>query len=138
MGLIPFPRLLVLCEMQSTSSRIWTRIAVSISYDDNHYTTGTSKLRWLDALRWLCTSLPKVENEEKKGRRRFIADSCLSPCVCVCVCVRTRRSLARPIRTFRVIKGKKKKKRFIFFYFIVVVFFCYITNERFINCSFLW
>ena len=26
--------------MQSFSSRIWTRVAVSISYDDNHYTTG--------------------------------------------------------------------------------------------------
>ena len=33
---------LVLCEMQSVSSRIWTRIVVSNSYDDNHYTTGTS------------------------------------------------------------------------------------------------
>ena len=31
--------------MQSASSRIWTRIAVSISYDDNHYTTGTSRCR---------------------------------------------------------------------------------------------
>ena len=41
-GFIPFPRVLVLCEMQSFSSRIWTRVAVSISYDDNHYTTGTS------------------------------------------------------------------------------------------------
>ena len=40
-GFIPFPRVLVLCEMQSVSSRIWTGIAVSISYDDNHYTTGT-------------------------------------------------------------------------------------------------
>ena len=39
---IPFPRVLVLCEMQLASSRIWTRVAVSISYDDNHYTTGTS------------------------------------------------------------------------------------------------
>ena len=29
--------------MQSVSSKIWTRVAVSISYDDNHYTTGTSK-----------------------------------------------------------------------------------------------
>ena len=29
--------------MQSVSSRIWTRVAVSISYDHNHYTTGTSK-----------------------------------------------------------------------------------------------
>ena len=28
--------------MQSVSSRIWTRVAVSNSYDDNHYTTGTS------------------------------------------------------------------------------------------------
>ena len=26
--------------MQSVSSRIWTRVAVSISYDDNHYTTN--------------------------------------------------------------------------------------------------
>ena len=28
--------------MQSVSSWIWTRVAVSISYDDNRYTTGTS------------------------------------------------------------------------------------------------
>ena len=28
--------------MQSVSSWIWTRVAMSISYDDNHYTTGTS------------------------------------------------------------------------------------------------
>ena len=28
--------------MQLVSSRIWTRVAVFISYDDNHYTTGTS------------------------------------------------------------------------------------------------
>ena len=41
-GFIPFPRVLVPCEMQSVSSRIWTRVAMSISYDDNHYTTGTS------------------------------------------------------------------------------------------------
>ena len=41
-GLIPFPKVLVLCEMQSVSSRIWTRVAVFIFYDDNHYTTGTS------------------------------------------------------------------------------------------------
>ena len=41
-GFIPFPRVLVLCKMHSVSSRIWTRAAVSISYDDNHYTTCTS------------------------------------------------------------------------------------------------
>ena len=41
-GSIPFPRVLVLCEMQSVLSRVWSRVAVSISYDDNHYTTGIS------------------------------------------------------------------------------------------------
>ena len=30
--------------MQSLSPRIWTRVAVSISYDDNQYTTSTSLL----------------------------------------------------------------------------------------------
>ena len=30
--------------MQSVSSRIWTRNAVFISYGDNDYTTGTSKI----------------------------------------------------------------------------------------------
>ena len=39
-GFIPFPSVLVLCEMQLVSSRIWTRVTVSISYDDNDYTTG--------------------------------------------------------------------------------------------------
>ena len=34
--------------MQSVSSRIWTRVAVSNSYDDNHYTTGTSIIAWLE------------------------------------------------------------------------------------------
>ena len=29
--------------MQSVSFRIWTRVTVSISYGDNHYTMGTSK-----------------------------------------------------------------------------------------------
>ena len=29
----------MLCEMQSVSCKIWTRVAVSILYDDNHYTT---------------------------------------------------------------------------------------------------
>ena len=41
---IPFPRVLVLCEMQSVLSRIWTRVTVSISYDNNHYTMGIALL----------------------------------------------------------------------------------------------
>ena len=28
--------------------RVWTRVTVSISYDDNHYTTGTSKIELLE------------------------------------------------------------------------------------------
>ena len=51
-GFIPFPRVLVRYEMQSVSSRIWTRVAVSISCDGNHYTTGTSKINVSDSL-WL-------------------------------------------------------------------------------------
>ena len=50
---IPFPRVLVLCEMQSVLSRIWTRVTVSISYNDNHYTTGTSTLQWIPNLKIL-------------------------------------------------------------------------------------
>ena len=30
--------------MQSVSSKIWTRLAVSISNDDNHYTMGTATI----------------------------------------------------------------------------------------------
>ena len=34
--------------MQSVSSRIWTRVAVSISYDDNDYTTPLNyETRWI-------------------------------------------------------------------------------------------
>ena len=50
-GFIPFPRVLVLCEMQSVSSRIWTRIAVLISYGDNDYTAGTSFFFFYQPLR---------------------------------------------------------------------------------------
>ena len=42
-GFRPFSRVLELCEMQSAASRIWTRVAVFISYASNHYTTGTSR-----------------------------------------------------------------------------------------------
>ena len=38
--------------MKCHQSRIWTRIAVFISYDDNHYTTGTSTC----CIIWWCLS----------------------------------------------------------------------------------
>ena len=40
----------MLCEMQSVSFRIWTRVAVFIYDDDNHYTTGTSLIAFIKAL----------------------------------------------------------------------------------------
>ena len=33
---IPFPRLLVQCEKQTASLRFWTRLVVSVSYDEKH------------------------------------------------------------------------------------------------------
>ena len=41
-GFIPFSKVLAFCEMQKASSRIWTRVTVSISNDVNHYTTSAS------------------------------------------------------------------------------------------------
>ena len=73
-GFIPFPRVLVQCEMQSVSSRIWTRVDVSISYDDNHYTTGTSTLApylsifFLDYVLW--TSTDQIKEHIKKARSK--------------------------------------------------------------------
>ena len=46
---------LVLCEMQSVSFRIWTRVAVFISNDDNHYTTGSDV--WIQ---WIIISYRKL------------------------------------------------------------------------------
>ena len=45
-GFIPFPRVLVLCEMHSVSSRIWTCITCPFPTIINHYTTGTSSF-WI-------------------------------------------------------------------------------------------
>ena len=39
-GFIPFPKELALYELQTASSRIWTRVVMSIFYDNNHYAMG--------------------------------------------------------------------------------------------------
>ena len=36
--------------MQQVSARIWTRVAVSISYNDNHYTTGILRVKTVPLL----------------------------------------------------------------------------------------
>ena len=57
-GLIPFPRVFVVCEMQSTSCRIGTRVAMSISSDDGYYTMSTPNCtpinRWKDIYKYIC------------------------------------------------------------------------------------
>ena len=37
--------------MQTASSRIWTRVVISISYDYNHYTTGALIVLYLEKVR---------------------------------------------------------------------------------------
>ena len=38
---------IALGKMRTVSSRFWTRVSVSITYDDNHYTTNASKYMWV-------------------------------------------------------------------------------------------
>ena len=40
-GFILFPKVLVHCEIQAVSFRIWTLASMSSSFDANYYTTGT-------------------------------------------------------------------------------------------------
>ena len=73
-GFITFPRVLILCEMQLASSRIWTRVAVSIPYGNDHYTTSTSWLsRWLEEasiLEWMTKE--KITQIQKDLQNRMI------------------------------------------------------------------
>ena len=59
--------------MQSFSSRIWTRVAVFISYDDNHYITGTSKLLYNE----LCRPSRSQRGNQRKRKERHVLRSCL-------------------------------------------------------------
>ena len=46
--------------MQSALSRIWTHVTMSISYDDNHYTTGncySKNLNWIQQVHFTCDKL---------------------------------------------------------------------------------
>ena len=46
--------------MQSVSSRIWTRVAVSISYNDNHYSSVNSLSAYIYNLKTIYVSLTKI------------------------------------------------------------------------------
>ena len=47
--------------MQSASSRIRTCVTVSISYDDNHYTKGSSN--FLNQFIYLCSNISSAESD---------------------------------------------------------------------------
>ena len=47
--------------MQLVSSRIWTRVVVSISYDDNQYTTCTSYEEYLPLLNMILMIVTDVQ-----------------------------------------------------------------------------
>ena len=62
---IPFQRILALCEIQTTLSRIWTQGIVSISYEDYHYTTSASNITgmyitYIKCLMFLYTSASNI------------------------------------------------------------------------------
>ena len=46
--------------MQSFSSRIWTRVAVSISYDDNHYVRSNTHGKLLKPPNYLDFELDNI------------------------------------------------------------------------------
>ena len=50
--------------MQSVLSRIWTLVAVSISYNDNHYTMDTSLYQYLPIESW-------YKETSKKAREKI-------------------------------------------------------------------
>ena len=49
--------------MQPVSSRIWTRVAVSISNDDNHYTTGTTSFYFYSAAAFVVSIISGHSNQ---------------------------------------------------------------------------
>ena len=76
--IIGFPSVLVQREKQFAWSRIWTRFPVSISYDDNHYTTGTSFnysypivkiFKEIFLTHWVTFTLVQIHNNKRSKTR---------------------------------------------------------------------
>ena len=60
--------------MQSVSSRIWTRVAVFISYDDNNYTTGNYQIYYTDSFdpgKGLLQNISFIMQKSLQSRRRL-------------------------------------------------------------------
>ena len=58
--------------MQTTSSRIWTRVAASISNGDIHYTTSTSNDRYISIF---ATLIYKYQYEDRIERLHNIEEN---------------------------------------------------------------
>ena len=71
-GCIPFPRSLARCEIQTASSRFRTRVTISISNDDNHYTMGASIIH----SSIISFSLQELQ---KSSKVRWISRPCSKP-----------------------------------------------------------
>ena len=83
---IPFLMLFAQCEMQLATSRIWTRVTVSISYDDNHNTTSTSKMYVYVHVLFFTVHL-YVLFLESMCMYYFLVYSCTYYFYSVCICI---------------------------------------------------
>ena len=72
--------------MQSVSSRVWTGVAVSISYDDNNYTTGTSIQNFLVDAQKRKPEIKRMREINHLKLRRFTHFPSVYIYVCLCVC----------------------------------------------------
>ena len=70
-GFLPLPMVLAPCEMQRTSSRVWTRIAVSISCDDNRYTRGDSMSKLECKKKKIDRTGAVIYKEERQAKRKW-------------------------------------------------------------------
>ena len=127
--------------MQSVSSRIWTRVTVFISFDDNNYTTGTSQKRGGHLIYiWF---LPQVDNFDMNYERLFfllaVIFAALMPRIfSPCGAPQTALYEGGNMRV-------KKKLKTVIIYFYVMVFqkrnliFCCFFNSNFFHVySFLF
>ena len=71
--------------MQSVSSRIWTRVAVSISNDDNHYTTGMQQFMDKCIKQWNDVCRPSVRIRKSIERYSTLVSVRQLGCLYLCL-----------------------------------------------------
>ena len=86
-GFISFPRVWVLCEIQTVLSRSWIKFARYFSYDPNYYTTGISIYIYIYVCVCVCVSLSLyiyiyIHKRKREGTSIYIY-VCMHMSVCV-------------------------------------------------------